>query len=69
MKFELKVRTGLNIAWTSSSVDLTAGLRQDELGLLPPRLTFDGRSAGEAAPGAGGEALEGVTKSILKEMS
>ena len=30
----------------SSSVDLTAGLRRDELGWLPPRLTFDadGRS-------------------------
>ena len=53
MKFEVKVRAGLNIARTSSSVDLTAGLRRDELGWLPrmgrrrrpisssPRLTFD----------------------------
>ena len=58
MKFEVKVRAGLNIARTSSSVDLTAGLRlvrtslrRDELGWLPPRLTFDadGLSAGEAA--------------------
>ena len=47
----MKVRAGLNIARTSSSVDLTAGLRRDELGWLPPRLTFDadGLSAGEAA--------------------
>ena len=51
VKFEVKVRAGLNIARTSSSVDLTAGLRRDELGWLPPRLTFDadGLSAGEAA--------------------
>ena len=49
VKFEVKVRAGLNIARTSSSVDLTAGLGRDELGWLPPRLTFDadGRSAGE----------------------
>ena len=54
MKFEVKVRAGLNIARTSSSVDLTAGLGRDELGWLPPRLTFDadGRSAGEAVGGA-----------------
>ena len=72
MKFEVKVRAGLNIARTSSSVDLTAGLRRDELGWLPrmgrrrrpisssPRLTFDadGRSAGEAAAGAVGGALK-----------
>ena len=35
VKFEVKVRAGLNIARTSSSVDLTAGLRRDELGFLP----------------------------------
>ena len=60
MKFEVKVRAGLNIARTSSSVDLTAGLGRDELGWLPPRLTFDadGRSAGEAAAGAVGGALK-----------
>ena len=48
---EVKVRAGLNIARTSSSVDLTTGLRRDELGWLPPRLTFDadGLSVGEAA--------------------
>ena len=60
VKFEVKVRAGLNIARTSSSVDLTAGLGRDELGWLPPRLTFDadGRSAGEAAAGAVGWALK-----------
>ena len=62
MKFEVKVRAGLNIARTSSSVDLTAGLGRDELGCLPPRLTFDadGRSAGEAAAGAPAGAVGGV---------
>ena len=30
VKFEVKVRAGLNIARTSSSVDLTAGLGRDE---------------------------------------
>ena len=60
MKFEVKVRADLNSARTSSSVDLTAGLGRDELGWLPPRLTFDadGRSAGEAAAGAVGGALK-----------